>query len=249
MSAPSIVRMDKNPDGFGKTPDRLDADDFASGVPLQHTHSHFEDEDLGLYVGLWDTQTMVEAPGPYGCDEFMWLLEGEAEIENKKTGAIEEVHAPQAFILPRGYNCQWHQRAYLRKFYVIYEPPEETEPDAPTFEGVIIPGANITGQRDKVLTPFIDDKAYRSEEEIRYRNKTGSFVAGTCKSGPLRSVAAPFPFYEFFCVHEGSISIQEPDGSNHRFVAGDAFFIPKGLSCGVEIEDGVTMFFNIIRPA
>jgi len=35
----SIIRLNPDPEGFGETPDELDATDFSSAVPLQHTHS------------------------------------------------------------------------------------------------------------------------------------------------------------------------------------------------------------------
>ena len=89
----SIIRLNPNPEGFGETPDTLDAEDFSSELPLQNTHSVYEDDDIGLYVGLWDTDSMVEKGGPYACDEFMWLIEGECQIRNNRTGEIETVKA------------------------------------------------------------------------------------------------------------------------------------------------------------
>ena len=43
----SIIRLNPNPEGFGETPDTLDAEDFSSELPLQNTHSVFEDDDIG----------------------------------------------------------------------------------------------------------------------------------------------------------------------------------------------------------
>jgi hypothetical protein len=66
----SIIRLSRDPEGFGASPDALEAEDFSSNVPVQHTHSNFEDDDIGLYVGLWDTESMVETGGPYAsCGE------------------------------------------------------------------------------------------------------------------------------------------------------------------------------------
>ena len=127
----SIIRLHPNPTGFGHSADELDATEFASAIPVQHSCSAFEDDVIGLYVGLWDTEAMVETGGPYACDEFMWLLEGECHIRNNKTGDIETATAGMPFVIPRGYDCQWHQPGYLRKFYVISEHPEEDMPAAP----------------------------------------------------------------------------------------------------------------------
>ena len=83
MGNKSIIRLSPDPEGFGETPDELDATDFSSDVPVQHTHSDYEDDEIGLYVGLWDTETMVEAGGLYACDEFMWLIASGARPQHK----------------------------------------------------------------------------------------------------------------------------------------------------------------------
>lgn len=58
---------------------------FVSSIPVQHSHAYFEDEDFGLYIGLWDTTEMVEISAPYACEEFMGLLERKAKIQRCKT--------------------------------------------------------------------------------------------------------------------------------------------------------------------
>ncbi len=98
----SIIHLSLDPEGFGETPDKLEAEDFSSDVPLQHTHLDFEDDEIGLYVGLWDTDTMVEAGGPYACDEFMWLIEGECLIRNNRTGKFDIGKGGTPCVRPRG---------------------------------------------------------------------------------------------------------------------------------------------------
>ena len=54
----------------------LDPDAFQSPLPVQHYALIFEDEDIGLAVGIWDTTTMQEAFGPYPGDEYITVLDG-----------------------------------------------------------------------------------------------------------------------------------------------------------------------------
>ncbi len=54
---------------------QLDQADFQSELPDQQVHVYYEDQDLGLSVGVWTTTSMQEAFGPYPGDEFMWVLE------------------------------------------------------------------------------------------------------------------------------------------------------------------------------
>jgi hypothetical protein len=221
----SFIRLSPDPEGFGDTPDKLEAEDFSSDVPLQHTHSDFEDDEIGLYVGLWDTETMVETGGPYACDEFMWLIEGECQIRNNRTGEIETVKAGTPFVIPRGYDCQWHQPGYLKKFYVISEHPGEEVPAAPAHEGIVIPKHNVC-----------------------YKDTTGRFYSGIWASGAFASGQRPFPHNEFAYVEDGSITLTGADGDAQVFNAGDAFFIPEGVECDATVSDSVRLVIAVVKP-
>ncbi len=70
------------------------------------------------------------------------LSKGECQIRNNGTGEIEPVKAGTPFVIPKGYDCQWQQSGYLRKYYVISEHPEEEIPAAPAHEGIVIPKAD-----------------------------------------------------------------------------------------------------------
>jgi len=221
----SIIRLSPDPEGFGETPDKLDAENFSSDVPVQHTHSCFEDDEIGLYVGLWDTDSMVEAGGNYACDEFMWLIEGECRIRNNRTGESETVKAGTPFVIPRGYDCQWHQSGYLRKFYVISEHPGEEIPAAPAHEGIVIPKHNLS-----------------------YKDTTGRFFSGTWKSGPFESGQRPLPHNEFAYVQDGAITLTDAEGAAQVFSAGDAFFVPEGVVCNATVAKSVHLTIAVIKP-
>jgi uncharacterized cupin superfamily protein len=233
--------------GFGASPDTLEAEDFSSDIPVQHTHSDYEDDEIGLYVGLWDTASMVEAGGPYPCDEFMWLIEGECQIRNNRTGAIETVEAGTAFVIPKAYDCQWHQTGYLRKFYVISEHPGEEIPAVPAHEGVVIP------QADAILTdvadgdPFAISTGARPQQKICYEDTTNRFFAGTWAAEAFESRQRPFPYNEFAYVQDGSITLTDTEGVDHVFNVGDAFFIPEGVECSATVANSVRLYIAVIK--
>ena len=66
-----IIRLSANPEGFGSISDELDSNLFVEKPVVQHTHLYYQDEDLGLFVGVWDTTDMIEAAGPYA---YFWLV-------------------------------------------------------------------------------------------------------------------------------------------------------------------------------
>ena len=244
----SIIRLSTDPEGFGATPDKLQAEDFSSAVPVQHTHSNFEDDKIGLYVGLWDTEAMVEAGGPYACDEFMCLIEGECQIRNNRTGEVEIVKAGTPFVIPRGYDCQWRQPGYLRKFYVISEHPGEEIPAMPAHDGIVIPKA------DAVLTDVAEDEPFaitsgaRPRQNVCYKDTTGRFFSGTWAAQAFASRQRPFPYHKFSYVQDGSITLTDVEGAALVFNTGDAFFIPEGMECDATVADSVRLYITVIKP-
>jgi hypothetical protein len=251
MSMPAkkeIIRLSASPEGFGRTADELTADMFASEPPVQHSHEYYVDEELGLYIGVWDTTGMIETAGSYPCDEFMYLLEGEAGIKNIKTGEMEKAKAGEPFLIPKGYDCQWHQTGYLRKFFLISENPNEPVPEKPASEGIIIPRADTPMEPLLSAEPFLLRGSFPVQQQhICYKDCTGKFLAGTWKSEPFESEERPFPYNEFAYVETGSLTLLDEEGEEHFFNSGDAFFIPEGVVCSARATETVTLFFAVLR--
>ena len=243
----SIIRLSPNPEGFGDTPDKLDASDFTSDVPAQHSHSVYEDDKIGLYVGVWDTEAMTEAGGPYECDEFMWLLEGECQIKNNRTGETASVNAGMPFVIPKGYDSQWQQSGYLRKYYVISEHPGEEIPATPTHEGIVIPKADAVLTEVAEDAPFAVTSGARPQQNVCYKDTTGRFFSGTWASEAFESEQRPFPYNEFAYVQDGSIKLTDAEGAAEEFDAGDAFFIPEGVECNATVAGSVRLFITVIK--
>jgi len=67
-----VIRLEANgPGGTGLERMDLDAADFQSPLPHQSVHVYFNDDNIGLSVGVWTTSDMQEAFGPYTGDAFM----------------------------------------------------------------------------------------------------------------------------------------------------------------------------------
>ena len=241
-----MIRLTANPEGFGAVPDKLDAAEFTSEVPVQHSHSSYEDDKIGLYIGLWDTEAMTEAGGPYSCDEFMWLIEGSCGIRNNRTGEVEVVSAGMPFIIPKGYDCQWQQSVYLRKFYVISEHPKEDVPAVPAHEGIIIPTADAAMTEVVDGGPFAIKSGAKPQQNICYEDTTGRFRSGTWASAAFESEQRPFPYHQFAYVEDGSITVTDAEGAVEVFNKGDAFFIPAHTQCSAAVADNVCMFVTVV---
>lgn len=250
MPDKTIIRLTTNPDDFSVKPDELTANLFVSDLPIQHSHLYYADEDLGLYVGVWDTNDMIETGGPYSCEEFMWLIDGEATIKNNKTGVFEKAKSGEAFIIPKGYDCQWHQSGYLRKFFVIWENPNELNPNKTNHEGIIIPKIDTPLSAMVTAQPFqITTDSSIPQEHIDYKDITGKFLTGSWASKTFNSEMRPFPYHQFSYVLSGSITLTDSKDLPHIFKTGDAFFIPKDVVCSGQSDTEVRLLFAILRDS
>ena len=57
--------------------------------------------------------------GPYACDEFMWLIEGQPEIRNIRTGAAFVFGPGDAFFVPEGLVCSGKVEDEVTLFFSI----------------------------------------------------------------------------------------------------------------------------------
>lgn len=248
MSNKKIIKLSSSPKNFGETPDELKAVMFDSKLPTQNTHSYYENEDLGLYVGLWDTTDMIEKPGRYACDEFMWLLEGEVEIKNCRTGKTQIIKAGEAFIIPKGFDCQWHQSGYLKKFYMISEHPDEEIPDAPVIESIIKLESKTANESMSVTDPLILKNNYSGRKnQFAYKNHNGKFYAGSWNSDCFESEFRQFPVNELVYLVEGTLVLTDETGKQYQFEKDEAFFVPQGVICKWKSSGQIEVFYAVVE--
>jgi len=232
MSDKKAIKLSTKPDNFGDSPDELDQTMFVSTLPIQNSHSYYEDEASGLYVGVWDTTDMVEAPAPYACEEFMVLIEGAAEIKNNKTQKVETVLAGESFIIPLAYDCQWQQKGYLRKFYLISEPiTDEEMPDAPVVEGIVKIKSNM------------QEQASVEEQRCHYRSIDGKFMVSTWERSAGSTAFERNDNHQFYFLEKGKLTLSYSDGSMQSYKSGDAFFLVKGTSCKWHADSTIFLHF------
>lgn len=224
-----LIKLSATPTGFGESSDDLSLMEFDSPKPTQHSHSYFECDEQGLYIGVWDTTDMVETAGQYPCDEFMVILEGSVDIKNNKTGVKQKVSAGESFIIPQGYDCQWHQQGYLRKFYVIYEPPTRDIPAQPVIESIIKLPSRITNV---------------NQSQYRHENFSVDVKGASEINRPLSDIAS-----HLFCyLTSGEITIEEANGFITLFKAGDAFIAPANTKFSCHATANTVMQTVEIKP-
>jgi len=249
-----VIRLQADgPEGVGLEKMELDGADFQSELPEQHIHVYYEDEDLGLSVGVWTTTTMQEAFGPYPGDEFMWVLEGQVSMVDAAEKATL-VKAGETFCIRNAIPISWKQVGFLRKFFMTYADPRAAAPQITSADGgVRVLDADALAEdmtRMETTEPLvIVGKKPLQHDNILFTNDAGNFFVGMWDSTAFDSEMRPFPWHEMVQLLEGEILITEADGNSHRFAAGDAFFIPMGTICKWQANAYVKKFYAVLEPA
>jgi uncharacterized cupin superfamily protein len=246
-----VIRLEPTgPVNTGMPAMELEQADFQSALPEQHLHVYFEDEALGLSVGVWTTTDMQEAFGPYPGDEFMWILEGQVAMIDGD-GNATHIKQGETFCIRNGIPISWKQVGFLRKFYMTYDDPKAQTPEIASADGgvVVLSPAKLQSGLTKMNTtdPFqIEGEAPLQHDNIALTNDAGNMFIGMWDSTAFESEMQPFPCYEFVQLLEGEITITQGDGTVHRFSAGDAFFVPEGTICSWKTSGYVKKLYSIL---
>ncbi|MCP4336158.1 MAG: DUF861 domain-containing protein [Gammaproteobacteria bacterium] len=229
----------------------LDPAGFQSDLPEQTIHVYYEDEGLGLSVGVWTTTTMQEAFGPYPGDEFMWVLEGQVRMVDGE-GNQTLVEQGETFCIRNAIPISWKQEGFLRKFYMTYADPNASTPEITSAEGGVrlLRAVELEHDMQKMESTeplvIVGEKPLQ-HDNILFTNDAGNMFVGMWDSTAFDSKMRPFPWHEMVQLLEGQVTITEADGSEQQFEAGDAFFIPMGTVCKWQTSGYVKKFYSILE--
>jgi hypothetical protein len=228
-------------------------EDFASNLPTQTLHEYYEDEALGMSVGVWTTSPMQEAFGPYPGDEFVWLVEGGFKMVDGDDNVLDTYKQGECVYFRNAAPVSWVQEKHLRKFYITYLNPEREVPTGVPAEGAVkAVDPSITPEQMTALEstdPFIINGDKPVQRQYRYfTNDTGDMSVGLWDSTPLETRLAPFPYHEFARMLEGEIVITEEDGTVSMFQKDDVFFVPKGTVCSFETTEYTKLYYAVVSP-
>lgn len=232
--------------------DPIDPADLEAGTPVQRGHLYHEDPAFGYMAGVWDCTAMTEKFGPYGVNEFMYLLEGSVTMV-LEDGKEVTINAGEPFIIPKGLPCQWKQQGYVRKYFVIFENPETPAADDVSSLGIILP--NPSGPSEGMAqintedaSGFIGDVPTQHNYTY-YTDPSNQFSCGLWDSTPFEAPAEPFPRSELMILLEGSVTLTDKDGNDYFFKAGDTAYVPKGAVRGWKSTEYVRKFYSVFTPS
>ena len=212
--------------------DPIDPAGLIAGEPVQRGHIYHQDEEAGYLTGVWDCTAFTAKMGPYGEDEFMLLLEGSVTMV-MPDGSEVTVNEGEAFVIPKGLECQWKQPGYVRKFFMILDGPVPEGADNPSIRRIIVPdlgaGAGDRPDPEVLRTDFIN-------------------AAGNMRVGVRSCAEAFFPalrMRENLLVHvlDGGLRITA-DGKTETFVPGETAYLRQESRVGWHTEAGTRLLIS-----
>jgi len=206
---------------------------------IQHKNYYYENETLGLSLGICDCATKSEITFSNACDEFIIMIEGSVTIENNKTCDVETIMTGESFVLPQGFDYQWRQLGDLRMFYIHFEA--KAVPDLTTEKNIIHINEKHQLTEDSSIPWQQTSDGHR--KKVFYQNHNKGFTYGLWQGDAFSTEMITFPYNEFIHIIHGSLICRDNQGIEHTLTLGDAVFIPQGTRCAWQVNDQVTISF------
>jgi uncharacterized cupin superfamily protein len=225
--SPRPIRID--PDQLVLHPLELDPEAFQSPLPQQNYTLIFEDEEIGLAVGIWDTTTMQEAFGPYPGDEYITVLDGGFSMVDAQHAPVATAQAGDSVTFRNGAPSSWKQEGYLRKIYLTLQPPKGRMPDIASAQGAF----RVLGPEQLPQGAAGPDGVTR---EVIFRNDAGTMTVTLC-AFPACSLSSA-PLHCLIRVLSGAITLTAPTHPPEHLTVGNHAFLPRGTSGTWDIAAG-----------
>lgn len=120
MAKAKAVRCIPVPPLGGKTvKGAIDADKVIAGKPKTTLRNDYTSAKGKFYCGIW-TAGKGTWKVKYNEDEFIVLIDGVVRLTGK-SGKAQVFRAPEAFVIPKGFEGTWETIKPIRKYYAIAE--------------------------------------------------------------------------------------------------------------------------------
>jgi uncharacterized cupin superfamily protein len=211
----------------------MDPSNLVSGQPVQRGHLYDEDETTDYSVGVWDCTAFDDQPGPYPVDEFMLLLEG--QVEMVMPGGAQVIIKPgEAFVIPKGLDCQWKMPDTVRKIFMILDGAAPTDADNIALHRITAP-----------LLHSVDTVPYGAlaTRTTHFVNHDGRMRVHIDTYAAAMHGAAPAPGRHLVHVLNGEVTFS--DHADSHFSQGASFYLSPGHDLTWNIAAGTRLLISV----
>jgi hypothetical protein len=229
-AAPVIRIEPEGPAGTGLVEwERIDPATLVSGEPVQRGHVYDEDAEAGYLAGVWECTAYTEPMAPYPVDEFMLVLGGEV-VMILPGGERIPVRPGEAFVIPKGLECQWSVPDHVRKVFMILDGAG--------------PGAGETAALGRItlprLGPIAAEGAAVSVERTDFLNSDGRMSVSVLDCAAASLPPRRWPGSELLHVLAGDLTLATEAGAE-RFAPGETACLPRGTRAGWTVAAGTRL--------
>ena len=219
-----IIRFDPNgPNGLEEW-EQMDYASLVSGEPVQRGHLYHEIEDQGYMVGVWDCTAFTDQMMPYPVDEYMLFLEGDLTMV-MSDGAEVQINSGDAFIIPKGLNCQWRQNGYVHKVFMILDGPVP-EAENPSLHRVTVSDLSAGSASTDLISTRTD-----------FINAAGTMRVDVESFGAMSQPSTKVEEHLLVSVLAGQLTLNDGE-TGHAFAKGDTAYIHQGGTVGWTTTNG-----------
>ena len=209
----NILRFEPNgPNGLDAW-DQMDYDSLVLGKPLQHGYIYHEIQEQGYMVGVWNCTAFTDQMMPYSVDEYMLFLEGEVTMLLPNGNGIE-IKPGDAFIIPKGFECQWQQNSFVRKVFMI-------------LDGDVPESKNASLQRITVPDLAKPNNVDLTTSRRDFLNSSGNMSVDVQVHGSIIQMNRTSDANELITVLQGSLQLYDGE-VYHAFRKGDTAYLHEG---------------------
>ncbi|WP_428512561.1 cupin domain-containing protein [Roseovarius sp.] len=223
----TILRFQPNgPDGLEEW-EQMDYASLVSGQPVQHGHLYHEIESSGYMAGVWDCTAFTDQMMPYTVDEYMLFLDGELTMV-LPDGTEIEIRKGDAFIIPKGFECQWKQPGFVQKIFMILDGPVP-KADNTSLQRITVPDLSAPDAAPDVVSTRTD-----------FVNAAGTMRVDVQNFGALSQPALRLDAYKIITVLDGTLSLHD-GAETHSFAKGETAYVHQGDTVGCTTEPGTRL--------
>ena len=213
--------------------------DLVSGEPVQKGYLCEEDESEDYSAGVWDCTAFDDQPGPYPVDEFMLLLEGTV-VMVLPDGTDVTVRAGEAFVIPKGFDCQWKMPETVRKIFMILDGATPGAASNLSLKRITTLSQDQISNGGDVANDAV------SQTETHFVNHDGRMTVTSQTFAETFSGPAPSDARLIVHVAKGHLSFS--DAPAHQFAAGESFYLKPGHSLNWQVAAGTRLLVSACTP-
>lgn len=230
----NILRCEpKGPGGLEEW-EPMDCASLVSGTPVQRGHLYHEIEEQGYMVGTWDCTAFTDQMMPYAVDEFMLFLEGDLTMV-LPDGEEIKIRAGDAFVIPKGFECQWKQTGYVHKIFMI-------------LDGAVPEADNLSLRR--ITLPDLTEPTCNGVSISRtdFLNAAGNMRVAVKAFGAVSQTQRLCTRHELITVLEGALQLHDGE-TLHDFGKGDTVYLHQGDLVGWKTIEGTRLIVASYQSA